>query len=569
VIRQVIRISGLSVATLLAVASLSAQTGSRLWTPEERTLITDFSVVDAVAADENMLYVVSRAGIGVYDRRSMQWQHPVTVLDGYVPQPAAAALIDPSDGSLWIATASAVVHYSPRMRLLETVPVAGGVSQLVIDRSDPFAGVYVRGRSGWMFLPRGGVIPQPTATVPQTGNLLRAARIAEILRRYPNIETMRSGVLVDDRLRSHRFTSAAEVRLTADVFLGTDGLGVVRYDAQTTDFEPMPFGLLTEGAMALAVVPEGVWVAGDDRSPRSGFTLVSSDLQRFEHEEGSSITGLRLGRVRDLVSSGGRLWAASEAALVTVEQGMDPMRITTVDGLPADRVLSLASAPDGVWVGTQRGLAFVSDGGTVERIGQQLFAPVLSLASSGAAVWVGTRSGLALSWAGTDRVVVPPDAQGVPDLNAPIVSIATNGDTVVVATRDRMVIRTGSGERGAGSGPPRPSPMPGSGEQGAESGVTSAECRVQSGECEQQGWFAERVISVELGDLTSVAVDRDGVWVGGTRGIAHYQIATRAFVFFNAPGDVPGPVLDLATDEQYLWVATERGLVRFVKAALR
>jgi len=534
--------SRLTLVSLLTVASLSAQTGSRLWTPEERTLITDFSVVDAVAADENMLYLVSRAGIGVYDRRSRQWQHPVTVLDGYVPQSAAAALIDPSDGSLWIATASAVVHYSPRMRLVESVPVAGGVSQLVLDRSDPFAGVYVRGRTGWMFLPRGGVIPHPAA-VPHPGNQLTAVRIAAVLRRYPNIETMRSGVLVDDRLRSHRFTSAAEVRLTGDVFLGTDGLGVIRYDAQTMGFEPMPFGLLTEGAMAVAVVPQGVWVAGDDRSPRSGFTLVSSDLQRFEHEEGSRITGLSAGRVRDLLGRGRRLWAASEAGLVAVEQGMDPVRLTTADGLPANRVLSLASAPDGVWVGTQRGLAFVSDGGTVERIGQQLFAPVLSLASSGGAVWVGTRAGLALSWVGSDRVVVPPDAQGVPDLNAPIVSIATNGDTVVVATRDRLVIRTGSGEQ-------------------------SAECRVQNAECVEQGWFVERAISVELGDLTSVAADRDGVWVGGSRGIAHYQLVTRAFVFFNAPGDVPGPVLDLATDDRYLWVATERGLLRFDKGAL-
>lgn len=81
--------------------------------------------------------------------------------------------------------------------------------------------------------------------------------------------------------------------------------------------------------------------------------------------------------------------------------------------------------------------------------------------------------------------------------------------------------------------------------------------------------MVERVISVELGDLTSVAVDRDGVWVGGTRGIAHYDIATRAFVFFNAPGDVPGPVLDLTSDERYVWVATDLGLVRFEKSVLK
>jgi hypothetical protein len=551
VIHTGIRTSPLIGATLLAVAPLAAQTGSRLWRPEERALITDFNVVDAVAADENMLYVVSGAGIGVYDRRILQWQPPVTVLDGYVPQPVASALIDPSDGSLWLATAYGLVHYSPRIRLLETVPVPGGASQLAFDRRDAFAGIYFVGRTGWMFVPRGGVIAQPALTTPQPGNQLRATRLAEVLRRYPTIETMRSSMLVDERLRSHRYTCAAEVRLTDEVFLGTDGLGVIRYDVQTTDFEPMPFGLLTVGAVALEVVPGGVWVAGDDRSPRSGFTLVSSDLQRFEYEEGRPVTGLRMGTVRDLAARGGRLWAATDAGLVAIEHGMDPIRFTTADGLPSSRVLSLASGPDGVWVGTARGLAFVSDGGTVQLIGQRLFAPISSLASSGEAVWVGTRSGLALSWAGTDRVVVPPGAEAVPELKGEIVSLAANGDTVIVATRDRVVVTTGSAERGAGSG------------------ATSAECRVQNADCGEQAWLVERVISVELGDLMAVAVDRDGVWVGGTRGIAHYDIATRAFVFFNAPGDVPGPVLDLATDERYVWVGTEAGLVRFDKTALK
>jgi len=551
VIRSGLRTSPLICATLLAVAPLAVQTGSRLWRPEERTLITDFSVVDAVAADENMLYVVSGTGIGAYDRRTRQWQPPVTVLDGYVPQHVVSALIDPSDGSLWLATANGLVHYTPRIRLLEAVPVPGGVSQLAFDRRDAFAGIYFVGRTGWMVVPRGGVIAQPAFAALQPGEQQRATRLADVLRRYPNIETMRSGVLVDERLRSHRYTSAAEVRLTDEVFLGTDGLGVIRYDVQTTDFEPMPFGLLTVGAVALEVVPEGVWVAGDDRSPRSGFTLVSSDLQRFEYEEGRPVTGLQMGRVRDLASRGRLLWAATDAGLVAIEPGMSPIRLTTADGLPSSRVLSLASGQEGMWVGTARGLAFVTDGGTVQLIGQQLFAPILSLATSGGAVWVGTRSGLALSWAGTGRLVMPPGAEAVPELNGEIVSLAAIGDTVVVATRDRMVVTTGSVERGAGSG------------------ATSAECRVQNEDCGEQGWLVERVISVELGDLTSVAVDLDGVWVGGTRGIARYDIATRAFVFFNAPGDVPGPVLDLTTDERYVWVATDQALVRFEKSVLK
>jgi ligand-binding sensor domain-containing protein len=533
VIRTPVRTSCLILSTLLAVPQVSAQTGSRLWRPEERTLLTDFSVVDAVAADENTLYLVSRTGIGVYDRRSRQWQPPVTVLEGYVPQRALSALIDPGDGSLWIATAAGLVHFSPRVRLLEHVMVVGGVSQLTLDRQDPFAGVYFVSRSGWMSVPRGGIMAQRAMTIPHARNQVRALDVAEVLRRHPTIETTRTRVLVDERLRSYRFTAAAEVRLTDDVFLGTNGMGVIRYDAQTTDFEPLPFGLLSEGAVAVEVVLGGVWAAADGRSPRSGFTFVASDLQRFAHEEGRRVTGLATGRVWDLLSRDRRLWAATDAGLIAFDRERNPLHLTTSDGLPSSRVLSLASGSDGVWVGTTRGLAFVRDGGTVERIGEQLYEPILSLAARSDTVWVGTRSGLGLSWAGSERVVVPPGVRAVPDMNGEIVALATSDEIVVAATRDRIVIRTGSGEQGAGS-----------------------------------GWLAERSISTELGDLTSVAADGDGVWIGGTRGLAHYGFAGRAFVFFIGTTDVPGPVLDLATDDRYLWVATDRGLVRFDKGAL-
>ena len=97
--------------THAVVLPVQAQTGSRLWRPEERVLISDMSVVEAVAADENMLYVVSPTGIGVYDVRFRQWQPPVTVLDGYVSVPVLSALVDPTDQSLWLGTAAGLVNY--------------------------------------------------------------------------------------------------------------------------------------------------------------------------------------------------------------------------------------------------------------------------------------------------------------------------------------------------------------------------------------------------------------------------------------------------------------------------
>ena len=71
-----------------------------------------------------------------------------------------------------------------------------------------------------------------------------------------------------------------------------------------------------------------------------------------------------------------------------------------------------------------------------------------------------------------------------------------------------------------------------------------------------------------MGDLTALAADGEGVWIGGERGVAFYRFGSRAFQFYNALGDLPGRVNDLAVDDEYLWVATDRGLVRFTKSAM-
>jgi len=536
VIRPLIRISLLVPLATAAAAPAPGQTGSRLWRPEERVLIGDMGVVEAVAADENVLYVVTRTGIGVYDLRFDRWQPPVTVLDGYVPSPALAALVDPTDQSLWLGTVNGVVNYSPRMRWYQTTAVAGGAAELMVDREDAFAGVYLLNRSGWQFLPRGGVMPRPVTSLPPVARQIRTVSPQQVVARHPEIETMRLGTLLDDRMRSFRYTAAAEVSLRGLVFLGTDGLGVVRYDVGIASLEVLPFGLLAPGASALALAPGGVWVGSDGRSSRSGFTLVGSDLQRFSFEEGPRVTGLGMGAVHAMTLHDEALWAAADGGVVVVgPEGTG--RITTVQGLPAGRALSLAPGTGGVWIGTERGVAFVHDDGTVARAGEQLSSRVNALAFEGDGadgVWVGSRVGLGLAWAGSDRVVVPPDVARVPELGEPVVAVALNELVLVAALRDRIVWRW----RTEGGGP-----------------------------AAGDGWLVERRIA-ELGELTSVACDGDAVWLGGSRGFAVYRPATRAFAFYAAPGDVPGVVWDVVVDDRYLWLATEGGLVRVEKRAI-
>ncbi len=59
------------------------------------------------------------------------------------------------------------------------------------------------------------------------------------------------------------------------------------------------------------------------------------------------------------------------------------------------------------------------------------------------------------------------------------------------------------------------------------------------------------------------------MWVGGTQGLARVDLG-RAFVrMLTVPTDLPAGVRDVLADQDYLWAATDSGLVRFDRRAAR
>ena len=68
-----------------------------------------------------------------------------------------------------------------------------------------------------------------------------------------------------------------------------------------------------------------------------------------------------------------------------------------------------------------------------------------------------------------------------------------------------------------------------------------------------------------LGPLSAAAGDRPagGVWLAGTIGVAWWDIARTARTGrCSVPGDLPGPVRDVAVAAPWVWVATDSGAVR-------
>ena len=173
--KSVGRTGGLAVGVLIGLLTarppdrLTAQ--SRFWRPDERVLISDFSVVTAVAASPWLIYAATPHGLAIYDRRSHQWQPPVTGLDGYPPARARVALADPVGNAVWLGTDIGWSRYDFDLHEWTQGSVPGGVTGLALDAQDPASGVFVQSAGGWAFLPRGAMMPMPGRALPPPQSL--------------------------------------------------------------------------------------------------------------------------------------------------------------------------------------------------------------------------------------------------------------------------------------------------------------------------------------------------------------------------------------------------------------
>jgi ligand-binding sensor domain-containing protein len=289
-------------------------------------------------------------------------------------------------------------------------------------------------------------------------------------------------------------------------------MGLVRVDPQTGEWEALPYGLVATSVGAIAPAQGGIWAATNAR-----LTWVAADLSATRTTEGGGTAlGFTFRSARRLLATDGALWLATDQSVLRIDPGT--MRSRTFD---VPQATSLAPAPDGVWVGTTRGLWVVTRDERVVRVSTDF--PVLSLVAARETLWVGTNAGV---------VMMPPgraDAVGVAALSQPIFALARAGDTIAAATDRSLVWRDPS-----------------------------------------NGSWSEVPLSLALGRPTRLAADPDGgVWIGGTQGLAHADLG-RAFVrTLTVPVDLPAAVRDLLADGDYLWAATDSGLVRFDRRTAR
>jgi ligand-binding sensor domain-containing protein len=516
--------------TMLMVVGWStaaiAQSLSRDWRPEDRTVIGDFSRISTIATSADRVFIISPAGVLIWNPQFQRWDGSFDPPDRALLARVFTGLADPLDNSLWLARPDGWVHYQPDIQLWDQGVVPEGILAIAFDQENPAAGLYLRTRADWKLLPRGAAVPAPSSA---PAHPMAPSSVAEALRSNPSLQANAAAILTDDRLRNARYTAAARSYDNRGWYLGTSGVGAL----YLADGAPLPqrltYGLPSDRVGAVFSWPGGVWAA-TDRTPlnEAALTFVATDLAEFHSLPRTSAVGTPFSQVRELAGQGRAVWAATDLGVARFDPSDSTLQLVDERrGLPDSRVYSIVSRRGRIVVGTAHGVARVGDSMRVERIAPGYTDAVYTVFPSGDSVWAGTPLGLLLALP-EQMDLVRPAGMSSPSLHVGVIDLAPLADTLVALTRDQLLWRN-----------PR-----------------------------NKQWTLGPNLSGLLGRLRRFVADGPGFWVAGDRGVAFVRLATPPLRPLRE-GDLPAAANDLAVDDEFLWIATDAGLVRFRLNAIR
>jgi ligand-binding sensor domain-containing protein len=456
--------------------------------------------------------------------RLRRWEGPYTPADSGVLDKVFCALVDPLDNSLWLGRTDGWVHFQPQRLSWERGQTPATVQQIAFDLEAPAAGLFLRTTQGWSVADRGAAglhdaAPPRRPFAPAT--IEEARRAAPALFGGPPVPG-RSDAIPPAR----RYTSFARDFGGRGWYVGTWGDGMLHLAEGVAAPERLRFGLLGDSADAVVETANGVWVATEGVGPEGvNLSFVGSDLSEFRWLPQRPF-GVSLSRIRRLARRGPEVWAATERGLLRWNPDEGGAQLFAAgDGLPDPRVVSVAANGEAVGVGTAGGVARFA-AGKLEGLAPAFKDSVLAVELSADTVWTGTRMGLFAAVPIEPELQSPRGLGANPVFRTAVRGLAWSGDTLVALGEDRLFWRAG------------------------------------------RTWAYGPILSDRLGALCALVAYRDGLFVAGRRAFAFVRAGAVPDRVYRVPGDVPGEIRQLALTEDYLWMATTGGLVRWRLGAL-
>lgn len=517
-----LRLAVASMCAIVVMASVATPLHAQ-WRPGERTLITEFDEVRAVATDMRNVYGATPNGIIVYDPFAREWRRPSTVLDGFpIGHVPTALAYDDFTGELWMGTQAGVVfRYSTGFeRWDQGVIVPGAVRAIGFSSSDAF----VQAGGQWYVVQGGAFTAQQVApnAVPAD---VRARASGAAWNDDPFLRTVLRSLPPDPAGNRWRALSITPGERRATYWIGTDGGGLLAYDARTSQTDWLVFGLPSRGATLVARAAGRLWFGGDSRALRPGIAIADTLLTHWQRFDARSNGGPE-GVLHDVIEAHGFVWLAAEGGLYALHtsdlaaqpQRADWIEVGSLDGLPSTDVFALARALDGVWAGTARGVVHVDTAG-VASAAILPGTPVYDLAVYDGVVWVASARGLLQLDGAAAR---QPDALP-PALRGEVRGVSASSAGFFAITSDALHQRTADG-----------------------------------------AWRTHREPGLAgIGALRRVSVQDGAVWIAADGGVAHWEADSGIWRYYSVPADIPeAPVVSVLPVGDDVWLGTPAGALR-------
>ena len=512
----------------------------------DRVVVPQMARITGVAVTQRFAFITSDVAVATFDRLLGSWLPPVGEPDPSPVRRILGVAAHPLDDAAWIIEQGAVVRFEPTLGWSMRTTIVGSIEAIVFDRRDPRAGVFIRSLGGWSRVsPSGIAMPVGADALPPPAERFVPRSLEELMRERPALRGYARLLTRDAAMRSWEPSAGAEIPEGGEVWLGTWGYGVFRVDPDFLRAVHEPYGLLDQGAGALALSADGIWIAGTseggfDRNGANALVFASPDLRDWLWRSPAVVGSTALSDARALVVRGRRAWLGSSRGAVRMDlDGLgSAQHLSMGHGLPSSEVHALAARLDGVWIGTSRGLVFVPErwdeasGAATPRAESPALltgTPVRALLPIGDTLWIGTDAGLLVmdGRSGTPSRIA--SAASDARLSRPVLGLAHHDSVVAVMTSDDVLLlhaRTGALM------------------------VTPAGVSART-----------------VGAPRVVRMDARTLWLGGTRGVLVVDRSIGTSRRLTAPRELPGEVRDIALTELFAWVATTDGLVRLRRAS--
>jgi hypothetical protein len=502
------------------------------------------TTVSAIAVTEQYVFVATPRALAVFNSQFGEWMPPLTRIDGWPELPIDVMMADPADPTaVWLGSGNFVYHYRAAFEDLvrATVPQRVSPNAFYVDGGDPGGGVIVGGGpTGFVRVsPTGFVQPySPPAGRPQ-GRRVVPQTVASVFGRYRSLQDFQRMLTRDEALRTWPISAAAVHPLKSEVWLGTFGGGVFKVDPAFARSEQIPFGLIGEGAGAVARAADGVWFGsiGEGLATRTGLTFVDSDLRGSRWIDGGAASPIANARIIALSVWESTLWVGSDRGLAQFDgrTGSIANRWDDLSGLPSALVYAIAPTPQGAWVGTARGLVFAHNTDPASRARPEDADSLLiggtavrALVTRGDTLWIGSDQGVLVLIPGAKEPRRLLAANSDVRLSSPVTAIATADSVVVFATTSGEVISLHAG----------------TGAAAADSALSDA---------------------IRVGRVFALAMDARTIWIAGERGVAVIRRDTRAQRTLVGGRDIPPEAFGIVLTPQFAWIATRDGGVRVAR----